>query len=77
MLNHVTFVFSFYQIIIYHKDFYPYQLQITQMMHTQSPTTMISSIPGCRIGHLTRTEYPSTKAKVKLQGITKPMIVTK
>lgn len=46
-------------------------------LHTQSPTTIMAIIPGCRIGHLTRTEYPSTSAKVKLQGITKPMIVTK
>lgn len=34
-------------------------------------------VPGCLRGHLTRTEYTSTSAKVKPQGITKPMIVTK
>lgn len=35
------------------------------------------AIPDRRIGHLTRIEYPSISAKVKLHGITKPMIVTK
>lgn len=46
-------------------------------LHTQSPTTIMNKIPGWRIGHLIRTEYPSTIAKVKLHGITKPIIVTK
>uniref|UniRef100_A0A2P2NEB6 Uncharacterized protein n=1 Tax=Rhizophora mucronata TaxID=61149 RepID=A0A2P2NEB6_RHIMU len=44
---------------------------------TQSPATIIRSIPGCRTGHLTKTEYPSTMASVKLHGIARPMIVTK
>jgi hypothetical protein len=52
-------------------------LDKSQMEHTQSPRTIIRSIPGCRTGHLTRTEYPSTIASVKLHGIVKPMIVTK
>lgn len=44
---------------------------------TQSPITTIDIIPGWREGRLTNTENASTIANVRLQGITKPMIVTK
>lgn len=44
---------------------------------TQSPTTMTDITPGWRDGRLKNTEYPSTRANVKLHGTTKPIIVTK
>lgn len=44
---------------------------------TKSPSMMILNIPDWPTGNLVRMEYPSSIAKVKLHGMTKPMIVTK
>lgn len=44
---------------------------------TQSPRTTIESIPRWRDGRLMKTENTSTTARVKLHGITNPIIVTK
>lgn len=59
-----------------HLSFYCF-ININGADHTQSPITMTSNIPSCRTGHWTRMEYPSSRARVTLHGMTRPMTVTR